>query len=257
MKTENVFGLPAAAATKKCELSNGSLTTPELCAFLCSSSCTLFVSSCYSKLWKFVLKPVAFITLQFLILIFSSTFPYCLSFRSKPQLCAPVLELVSFCIEHILLLVDPFSGVEIYLYLLLLHCTALLMTMINPPHLTLLQDVQQMGITLMLRQMRPLYNLFYGHFWTSFFMDWFYMSLEVIFSRCFVFTICAWKLLTIMNWFYVCLEVSFLSCFVFTLWTIELLTFMDWLYVCLKTTFLSCFEFTLWTLKLLTFMHWF
>ena len=89
MKTENVFGLPAAAATKKCELSNGSLTTPELCAFLCSSSCTLFVSSCYSKLRKFALKPVAFITLQFLILIFSSTFPYCLSFRSKaPTVCS-------------------------------------------------------------------------------------------------------------------------------------------------------------------------
>ena len=89
MKTENVFGLPAAVATKKCELSNGSLTTPELCAFLCSSSCTLFVSSCYSKLRKFALKPVAFITLQFLILIFSSTFPYCLSFRSKaPTVCS-------------------------------------------------------------------------------------------------------------------------------------------------------------------------
>ena len=117
MKTENVFGLPAAAATKKCELSNGSLTTPELCAFLCSSSCTLFVSSCYSKLRKFALKPVAFITLHILILIFSSPcskFPY--SSAQKP--C--VLELVCFCIEHILLLVDPFAGVEIYFFC----CTA-------------------------------------------------------------------------------------------------------------------------------------
>ena len=125
-------------ATKKCELSNGSLTTPELCAFLCSSSCTLFVSSCYSKLRKFALKPVAFITLHFLIPHSAQHFLIAYPSAQKPQQCAPVLQLVCFCIEHILLLVDPFSGVEIYLYLLLLHCTALLMTMINPPHLTLL-----------------------------------------------------------------------------------------------------------------------
>ena len=185
-KTENVFGLPAAPATKKCELSNGSLTTPELCAFLCSSSCTLFVSSCYSKLSKFALKPVAFITLHFLILLISEIVQfhygikvcilnissydithiqltvlnipfYCLSFcLLKSPNC--VLQCLSscFCIEHILLLVDPFAGVEIYLYLL--HRA------VNdndqPPHLTLLWDVHQMRITLMLRQMRPLYNLF-------------------------------------------------------------------------------------------------
>ena len=105
-KTENVFGLPAAAATKKCELSNGSLTTPELCAFLCSSSCTLFVSSCYSKLSKFALEPVAFITLHFLILlIFSwpcSTFPYCLSFCSKaPTVCSSAVHWAHFIINII------------------------------------------------------------------------------------------------------------------------------------------------------------
>ena len=84
-------------------------------------------------------------------------------------------------------------------------------------------------------------------------MDWLYVSLNVCFQGCFVFTLWAFKLLAFMDWFDVSMKVSLLCCLIFTLCALKPLAFMDWIYVPLKIMFLQSFIITVWTFIL--FVH--